>query len=129
MVVTASQVGLSLPGKLFFGGLTAGTFVLGCWQTRRYFEKIALIERRQKELRQEPLPLENDLLENSKRSEELQQKQLQKDFRRRFVTGIFRHDEEMYVGLRGPPIGALASSGPASGKSQGGMSSGPQVRL
>jgi hypothetical protein len=49
------------------------------------------------------------------------------NFQRRLVEGRFHHDQEMHLGPRGPPPGALATTGPNSGRSEGGMSSGPQV--
>jgi surfeit locus 1 family protein len=113
----SAVVGLNLPGKVFFGGLCAGTLYLGVWQTRRYFEKIALIEQRRRELTEEPVPLTTATATS-----------MHTGFRKRLVEGRFRHENEMLVGLRGPPPGALAVSGPASGRSEGGMSSGPQVR-
>lgn len=50
-------------------------------------------------------------------------------FRRQIIKGQYIHDGEMLLGPRGPPPGALAVTGPASGRSEGGMSSGPQVRV
>lgn len=110
----SGTVGLNLSGKVFFGGLCVGTFYLGCWQTQRYFEKISLIDQRKKELADDPEPLTSYEITG---------------FRRRLVEGRFRHEEEVLMGPRGPPPGALAASGPASGRSEGGMSSGPQVRF
>ena len=112
--------GLDLSGKIFFGSLCAGTLYLGTWQTRRYFEKMDLIDQRTRELEEEPVPL----LLNSGASTTTAT-----GFRRCLVEGRFRHENEMLVGLRGPPPGALAASGPASGRSEGGMSSSPQVRV
>ena len=113
-----AAVGLNLSGKVFFGGLCAGTFYLGTWQTQRYFEKISLMEKRVLELKEDPVWLkDND-----------DDAPLLQGFRRRLIEGTFRHEDEMLVGPRGPPVGALTASGPASGRSEGGMSSGPQVR-
>lgn len=110
----AAPIGLNTSGKIFFGGLCAGTFYLGTWQTQRYFEKIRLMEKRILELKQDPEPWQGDGTPQG--------------FRRRLLQGKYRHEDEMLVGPRGPPPGALTASGPASGRSEGGMSSGPQVR-
>ena len=115
----STTAGLNLSGKFFFSGLCVGTFYLGCWQTQRYFEKISLMDQRKKDLALDPEPLlktDNELALQG--------------FRRRLVEGRYRHGEEMLMGPRGPPPGALlVASGPASGRSEGGMSSGPQVRI
>lgn len=116
--MAAPAVGLNLSGKVFFGGLCAGTFYLGTWQTQRYFEKISLMEKRLLELKEDPVWLKDD----TDTEAPLQ------GFRRRLIEGSYRHEDEMLVGPRGPPVGALTASGPASGRSEGGMSSGPQVR-
>ena len=113
-----TAVGLNLSGKIFFGGLCAGTFVLGCWQTKRYFEKVNLIDQRLRDLSEDPVPLTSIQSGSSHGTT---------GFRRILVEGRFRHENEMYLGPRGPLPGALAMSGPASGRSEGGMSSGPQV--
>ena len=47
-------------------------------------------------------------------------------FRRLTVRGSYDHSREILMGPRGPPPGALASTGPGSGRSSGGMSSSPQ---
>ena len=105
--------GLSPLGKAFFGSLTLGTFGLGCWQTQRFFEKQELVKQREHDLSLAPTLLSdaNDLT----------------SMRQRVVNGTFQHDKEILVGPRGPPAGALASTGPSSGRSEGGMSSSPQV--
>lgn len=110
--------GLNLSGKIFFGSLCAGTLYLGTWQTRRYFDKMDLIEQRTRELAEEPVPL----VVNTGSAKTT----TATGFRRCLVEGRFRHENEMLLGPRGPPLGALAASGQASGRSEGGMSSGPQ---
>eukprot|EP00545_Synedropsis_sp_CCMP1620_P007898 CAMPEP_0119011770 /NCGR_PEP_ID=MMETSP1176-20130426/5879_1 /TAXON_ID=265551 /ORGANISM="Synedropsis recta cf, Strain CCMP1620" /LENGTH=229 /DNA_ID=CAMNT_0006964633 /DNA_START=45 /DNA_END=731 /DNA_ORIENTATION=+ len=110
--MASTNAGLNLSGKLFFGGLSVGTFYLGCWQTQRYSQKISLMEERMKELALDP--------------QEFDAKDHGASFRRQLVRGQYIHDGEMLVGPRGPPPGALAVTGPASGRSEGGMSSGPQ---
>ena len=46
-------------------------------------------------------------------------------FRRLKLHGRFLHENEIYIGPRGPPPGAISSSGPNSGRG-GGLSSSPQ---
>ena len=107
-----ATAGLGTGGKLFFGSLCAGTFGLGCWQLQRYTEKIELVKQREAELAMVPEPLDDTV---------------PKGLRRRLVDGQYLHQLEVLVGPRGPPQGALAKSGPSSGRS-GGMSTSPQVR-
>jgi len=104
--------GLGTTGKLFFGGLTVGTFGLGCWQSRRYFDKVSKMDERRLELYEEPIRGYDP--------------SAPKSFRKRLLRGRFRHQQEILIGPRGPPPGALASTGPSSGRSEGGMGSGPQ---
>jgi cytochrome oxidase assembly protein ShyY1 len=113
-MASPATVGLSPLGKAFFGSLTAGTFCLGCWQTQRYFEKQQLVAQRQHDLSLEPEPLTSDYDLNV--------------LRRKWIEGTYSHEKEALVGPRGPPPGAMAASGPSSGRNQGGMSSSPQVK-
>jgi cytochrome oxidase assembly protein ShyY1 len=115
MAVPASQVGLSTAGKAFFGGLCAGTFGLGCWQSKRLLEKQELVASRQTDLAMEP---SNHLTASAFTSDDTQ-----KSFRRVLLTGTFQHDRQVLVGPRGPPAGALPD-GP--GTSAAGMSQAPQ---
>ena len=46
-------------------------------------------------------------------------------YRRLHTRGTFDHTRTILVGPRGPPPGALSAQGPSSGRSGGGMSSGP----
>jgi len=114
-----AEVGISKAGTLFFSSLCASTFGLGTWQAKRYFEKIEQVEKREKELALPPIALERDakcsIDEHGIRGH-----------RPIVVSGKFRHEDEILVGPRGPPLGALAASGPNSGRSSGGMSSSPQ---
>lgn len=110
-MASAGAAGLSPLGKAFFGSLCAGTFGLGCWQTQRFFDKQELVAKREEDLALEPQPL--DEADSA-------------GMRRKVVEGTYLHGREVLVGLRGPPPGAMASSGPGSGRSQGGMSSSPQ---
>jgi hypothetical protein len=115
-MTASAAAGLSPLGKAFFGSLCAGTFGLGCWQTQRFFEKKELVKKNEHDLSLPPIPLSesgNDLT----------------SLRRRLVNGTFQHNREILVGPRGPPPGAMASTGPSSGRSEGGMSSGPQVYI
>ena len=113
-----AEENLSLTGKLFFGSLCASTFGLGVWQARGYFEKIEQMEARETDLAATPAPLE--------RGGRFEEGEGNPSHRRVVVSGSFRHADEMLMGPRGPPPGALAASGPSSGRSSGGMSSGPQ---
>mmetsp|Transcript_1342 Transcript_1342/g.3378 ORF Transcript_1342/g.3378 Transcript_1342/m.3378 type:complete len:303 (-) Transcript_1342:296-1204(-) len=121
----SSSTSLGMGGRLFFGSLCAGTFGLGVWQTQRFFEKQQLVKQRLEELSMHPQPM---MQKNDNDDDNSQQQQSAKrDWKRRIVTGIYRHDKEILVGPRGPPPGVLASTGPSSGRSGGGgMSTSPQ---
>jgi surfeit locus 1 family protein len=112
------QVGISTGGKLFFGGLTAGTFGLGCWQLHRLQGKLAMIEDRQNQLAMEP---SRALYASSDSSDS--------PYRRRLLEGTFRHDKEVLVGPRGAPSGvSLPRTGLSANSSNAsvGMAPGPQ---
>jgi surfeit locus 1 family protein len=112
------QVGISTGGKLFFGGLTAGTFGLGCWQLHRLQGKLAMIEDRQNQLAMEP---SRELSASSDSSDS--------PYRRRLLEGTFRHDKEVLVGPRGAPSGvSLPRTGLSANSSNAsvGMAPGPQ---
>lgn len=113
MAAPASQA-LSSGGKVLFGSLCAGTFVLGTWQTQRYFEKVVLIAAREEQMKLEPLTS----ISQADRSSQ--------PFRRRHMKGTFQHKGEVLVGPRGIPPGAL----PKKSKPQGIMgdtnTTGPQ---
>ena len=49
-----------------------------------------------------------------------------KSYRRVNLQGKYQHNKQILIGPRGPPPGALAESGPNSGRSGGGMSSSTQ---
>ncbi len=102
--MASPTVGLSLGGKIFFGGLTAGTFGLGCWQTLRYFEKIDQIAERSAELAMEATKDWN--------SPETQ-------YRRKLLEGRLLHYKEVLIGPRGDP----------GSKGTGGMGPSPQGYL
>lgn len=106
--MTASK-GLSRTGQVFFGGLCVGTFGLGTWQTKRYFEKIQLIQERQNALQKEPVTQFN--------LQEIQQQP--NNFCQLRLHGRFDHRHEFLVGPRGPPPGALPETA-------AGVSSAPQ---
>ena len=114
--MAAPQQALSNGGKVLFGGLTAGTFVLGVWQTQRYFEKETLVARREEQLKKSPI---------QSLSQALQWRQ-QEPFRQWQLHGTFHHKGEILVGPRGIPSGAL----PKKTKQQGVMgdsnTAGPQ---
>lgn len=136
-----ASAGLSKGGIAFFSSLCVSTFGLGCWQSQRYFEKIELMAQRDTELLMDPLPLEKDAkcsrADGTKTGNETNvmntntntnTNEIKRGFRPVHVEGTFQHDQELLVGPRGPPPGAISSSGPNSGRSSGGMSSSPQVR-
>lgn len=112
----AAASGLSTGGKAFFGGLCASTFGLGCWQCQRLYVKIEKIDDRQKQLQMSPT--------QDWRSEE-------HPYRRRLVSGSFRHEKEVLIGPRGSPPGVslprqgLSAKQSGSGQSSG-MAPGPQ---
>lgn len=137
----ASSRGLSASGIAFFGSLCAGTFGLGCWQTKRYFEKVDMVAKREEELSMPPVTLgptvrctveeqagsassSSTTMENPK--EPTASQWIQQRHRRVLVSGTYKHVDEILVGPRGPPPGAIAETGPKSGRSSGGMSSSPQ---
>lgn len=97
----AASQGLSMGGKVFFGGLCAGTFGLGVWQIERFFEKIQKMEARSIELAMEP----TTSLGNSNISGGGAQSQPEQSYRRRHLQGVWRHDREVLVGPRGAPSG------------------------
>ena len=111
-------------GTIFFGSLCVGTFLLGTWQTKRYFEKTKLIEQRSIDLQSKPLTYEEYC-------HEMQQQQLHQDattastattpasFRKIQLYGTFHHEYEILVGPRGPPPGSAYTN-------DGGMASSPQ---
>ena len=142
MVSQATQP-ISKAGVAFFSSLCVTTFGLGCWQSQRYFEKIELVQKRNDELTLQPSSLEKDamcslqeridsLSQNGKNGKVLQaahdgnDDDIVRGFRPLKVKGKFMHEYEILVGPRGPPPGAISSSGPNSGRSSGGMSSSPQ---
>ncbi len=126
---------LSKAGIAFFSSLCASTFGLGCWQSKRYFEKIDLVSKRDEELSMKPndslekdalcsLDEMADVVKDSISSTAQQPKE--RGYQQIAIKGHFIHDYEVLVGPRGPPAGAISSSGPNSGRSSGGMSSSPQ---
>jgi len=139
--------GLSTSGTVFFSSLCVSTFGLGCWQAQRYFEKIEQVHQREKELAQDPVELEKDakcsLVESMAIGDNRNgdgaangaangtanantNVEIARGHRPVSLTGKFRHEDEILVGPRGPPLGALGQTGPNSGRSQGGMASSPQ---
>lgn len=101
----AGQVGISTGGKLFFGGLTAGTFGLGCWQIQRYFEKVDMMAEREAELAMEPTT---------------DWSSPEKPYRRKILQGKLVHSKEVLIGPRGaPPC-------PRMNPQMGGMGPSPQ---
>jgi cytochrome oxidase assembly protein ShyY1 len=81
-----------------FGSLCAGTFGLGVWQTKRYFEKFELTEQRCKELDKAPLNAW-DLIGTLPK--ELNARDVPS--RRVSLTGRFDNHRSVLVGPRPPP--------------------------
>ena len=121
------EEGLSTLGTLFFGSLCASTFGLGVWQSQRYFEKIDQVEQRDIELAADPVELDRFTVDTEEDTEANGNASAGTSYRRLTTSGKFLHEKEVLVGPRGPPPGALASTGPSSGRSSGGMASSPQV--
>ena len=130
----AAASGISPAGALFFSSLCVSTFGLGCRQAQRYVEKIEQVEQREEALAQDPVELEKDakcsLAEAMGAGTYINinanETQIVRGHRPVIISGKFRHEDELLVGPRGPPLGALSSTGPNSGRSQGGMASSPQ---
>lgn len=113
-----------LAGGIFFSGLCIGTFGLGVWQTQRYFEKVEMLQKRDDDLSFVPVDF-NEWQTEKIVSKEGDESDGGRSYRRVRLQGKFQHVNEVLVGLRGPPAGALSATGPNSGRG-GGMSSGTQ---
>ena len=86
-----------------------------------------MVKKREDDLELEPLSSFNDwqlLQRNSDSTADTDAKS--KSYRRVNLQGKYQHDKQILIGPRGPPPGALAESGPNSGRSGGGMSSSTQ---
>jgi surfeit locus 1 family protein len=132
-------------GGIFFSSLCVLTFGLGSWQTMRYFEKVDMVLKRENDLGMDPLPTYDDWRATRRDAEDAATTKTtrtttrtgegiappKKSYRRVRLHGEFRHRDEVLVGPRGPPPGALALSGPNSGRGGGGggMSSSVQGYL
>ena len=122
-------------GKVFFSSLCLLTFGLGSWQTRRYFEKVEMAEKREHDLSLDPLPNFEEWRTTKEMTGRDDGKSTSdtappKSYRRVRLRGEFQHGDEILIGPRGPPPGALAESGPNSGRGGGGgMSSSAQGYL
>jgi cytochrome oxidase assembly protein ShyY1 len=132
-------------GGIFFSSLCVLTLGLGSWQTMRYFEKVDMVLKRENDLGMDPLPTYDDWRATRRDAEDAATTKTtrtttrtgegiapsEKSYRRVRLHGEFRHRDEVLVGPRGPPPGALASSGPNSGRGGGGggMSSSVQGYL
>jgi surfeit locus 1 family protein len=105
------------------------------WQTQRYFEKVELVKKREHDLKLPPLSYEGWLaskssqesLESSKLDTNNENATNERSYRLVTLQGTFQHSNQVLIGPRGPPPGALAASGPNSGRGGGGgMSSSMQ---
>ena len=131
---SGGEGGGGIAGPLFFVSLCAGTAFLGAWQTRRYFEKVDLVRQREEDLGMEPLAsyrdwrtLRHNIRTREAGGEAAGDSRRCKSWRRVGLRGTFQHDRSVLVGPRGPPPGALADTGPNSGRGGGGgMSSSAQ---
>ena len=83
-----------------------------------------MVKKREDDLEVEPLSSFNDWQLLQKNSTTTDAKS--KSYRRVNLQGKYQHDKQILIGPRGPPPGALAESGPNSGRSGGGMSSSTQ---
>lgn len=115
MAAPASQA-LSNGGKALFGSLCAGTFVLGCWQTQRYYEKQDLIVAREEQMHMDPLTSLSQAARISKNE----------PYRRWQVSGTFHHKGEILIGPRGLPPGALPKKSKPQGIMGDSNTTGPQ---
>jgi cytochrome oxidase assembly protein ShyY1 len=118
-------------GKIFFPSLCAITFTLGIWQTKRYFEKLDMVSKRKYDLMLDPMTFDEWTLKNdaaSISSNNAATTLSTSSYRRVTLHGKFDHTNTILIGPRGPPPGALATSGPNSGlaSNTGGMSSSQQ---
>jgi len=88
-----------------------------------------MVQKREDDLRLEPLSNFDDwrTLKNTTSTMDEAASTDEKSYRRVYLQGKFQHDKEILIGPRGPPPGALADSGPNSGRGGGGgMSSSTQ---
>ena len=135
----SSSGGFDTFGKIFFPSLCAITFTLGTWQTKRYFEKIDLVQKRKDDLSLDPLLFDqwrrlnhDGSISNSNNDDGGGGASLGSNsrisggaettisYRRVIIQGKFDHTNSVLIGPRGPPPGALATSGPNSGMGGGG---------
>lgn len=120
-------------GKVFFSSLCVFTFGLGSWQTMRYFDKVQMVKKREDDLQLDPFSSFDDWRLNTLDTTialKTEFKSALKTYRRVYLHGEFQHQHEILIGPRGPPPGALAESGPNSGRGGGGgMSSSAQGYL
>ena len=125
-------------GRVFFSSLCLLTFGLGSWQTRRYFEKVKMVEKREHDLSLDPIPTFDEwratkgttTTRRDGDGKSTSDAAPPKSYRRVRLRGEYRHGDEILIGPRGPPPGALAESGPNSGRGGGGgMSSSAQGYL
>ena len=87
---------------------------MGVWQTQRYFEKLELVQKRKQDLSLDPLPSFHQWTATGGND-----KAATNSYRRVILHGKFDHSKSILIGPRGPPPGALATSGPNSGLAAG----------
>ena len=118
-------------GKVFFSSLCIITFTLGIWQTKRYNEKVSMVQKREHDLRLDPISNYHDWQKQLLKQQQQQQNEKnknnenvnvhnEKSYRRVQLTGRYIHTKQILIGPRGPPPGALSESGPNSGRGGGG---------
>jgi cytochrome oxidase assembly protein ShyY1 len=111
----ATTVGLSRGGQAFFGSLCAGTFGLGVWQTQRYYEKIEMMENRNKQLLAPVIDVNDQLQQISDThntaisavTANREARMTWAPYQRYRLRGRLDHSHAVLVGPRGPPPGAL----------------------
>lgn len=82
-----------------------------------------MVQKREDDLKSDPLATFHDWAASAPSNHDPQSK----SYRRVHLRGTFQHDRQILIGPRGPPPGALAETGPNSGRGGGGgMSSSAQ---
>ena len=99
-------------GVVFFGSIVATAFGLGCWQTKRYFWKIDLIEETRKKYN-EDMGKGGDIVSTNILSgtyADLAQYVLSMDGKKISLIGEFDHSREVLLGPRAAPPGLVTAA-------------------